>query len=644
MDQEFKDNNLDNNELIPSGHSRKRKTVETYTDSVSDIPEAPSRARVKKKTKNVLLRRAILFAVLEIIALCGMFIFAYASKQYSKIQRPNVNQMAIKNVNLSSEQIEAIEKGYWNIAVFGVDSRNSSVGKGANSDVIMIVSINRDTGEIKLCSVYRDSYLKTGDNTYGKINGAYCTGGPEQALKALNENLDLNLTQYVTFNWRAVATGINILGGVDIELSKAEFAYINGFITETVKGTGLGSVQLTHAGMNHLDGVQAVAYARLRLMDNDYARTERQRKIIQQCFDKAKNADLQTLNDLLGNMLSMVATNMTWQDGLDAIAEVGKYSITESTGFPFARAEANMGKAGACVIPQTLESNVRDLHALLFAQEGYDPSEQVKQISATISAKTGYYNEGKKAAPVSTEGYLPAPKKESTADTSSSPESSGEKTEKDNEITEKETEVSKKKDDDLEYAISRDGYLIYVDGKDANGNKTYQYALDNNGKRIKMIDYDENGNPIYLYEVDEDGNFYLDGEVRDNTEKPGQEKETDENGNQLPGQGNDDEESIYGPGAVRKTNEDEFINGPGSASKNKKTEDENINGPGSVKQPEPKTPGDDAAVEDDEPSAGPGQTEGPGQNPAPGQSQGPAQNAGPTVNDEPELPPAAPIE
>ena len=588
MDHDFKETQLDDQTLMPAGHSRRRKQADAYTDSVSDIPEAPSRARVKKKTPNVLLKRSILFGVLEIIALCGMFIFAYASKQYSKIQRPNVNQKAIMNVNLSSEEIEAIERGYWNIAVFGVDSRNSSVGKGANSDVIMLVSINRDSGEIKLCSVYRDTYLKTGDSSYGKINGAYCMGGPEQALKAINENLDLNLTQYVTFNWKAVATGINILGGVDIDISKAEFAYINGFITETVKGTGIGSVQLQHAGMNHLDGVQAVAYARLRLMDNDYARTERQRKIIQQCFEKAKSADLQTLNDLLGNMLSMVATNMTWQDGLDAIAEVGKYSIAESTGFPFARAEANMGKAGACVIPQTLESNVRDLHALMFAQEGYDPSDQVKQISATISAKTGYYNEGKHAAPVSTEGYLPSPKKESTEKSSDPGSSSGEKKD---EVKEKESEVSKKKDDDLEYAISKDGYLIYVDGKDDKGNKTYQYALDSYGKRIKMIDYDENGNPIYLYEVDEDGNFYLEGEQTDSSAKTKKEKETDENGNVLPGQGDEDENAMeYGPGAEKQT---EY--GPGS---NREQDEEEIYGPGANKSPAPKTPADEVVEEE----------------------------------------------
>lgn len=567
MDQDYNNNNYENNSAMPQGHSRRRGA----SLEVSDIPEAHSRAR-QKKPKNVLTRRIIIFSILEVITICGILAFAYVSKQYSKIQRIKVDEKEIQNVNLSQEQIDYIEKGYWNIAVFGVDSRDSSVGKGANSDVIIIVSINRDSGDIKLVSVYRDTYMKVGEDSYNKINYAYCAGGPERALKALNEDLDLNITQYITFNWKAVATAINILGGVDIEISKAEFAYINGFITETVKGTDIGSIQLEHAGMNHLDGVQAVSYARLRLMDNDYARTERQRKVIQQCFEKAKHASPEMLNSMIGVMLEMVATNLTWQDGLDAIAEINKYNIADTGGFPFARGEANLGKLGACIIPQTLESNVRDLHQMLFAQEDYDTSEKVKQISAYISAKTGYYNEGKHAAPVSTEGYLPstpkaekveAPKVEEKKPDEEATDSSPENEEE----TDEDGNVKKKKDT-TEYAISKDGYLLYVSGTDPSGNKMYSYKTDANGKRIKMIDYDEDGNVIYLYEVDEDGNFYFDGDEIDNDldNDRNKKKETDSEGNILPGQEDDEN---YGPGG-----------GPGAESENDKPSEKTNDEPG----------------------------------------------------------------
>ena len=223
--------------------------------------------RKNSSLTKIRIRRLIVFAILEVFVLAGIFSYAFVLKQYNKIQRPDFEASKVENTVLSSEEIQKM-KGYWNIAAFGVDSRDSSVGRGNNSDVIIIVSINRENGEIRMCSVFRDSYLSLSNGSYSKINAAYAIGGPEQAVRALNQNLDLNITDYATFNWKAVATGIDILGGVDIDLTDAEFKYINSYITETVKATGIGSVQLTHAGQNHLDGVQAVAYARLRYMDD----------------------------------------------------------------------------------------------------------------------------------------------------------------------------------------------------------------------------------------------------------------------------------------------------------------------------------------------------------------------------------------
>ena len=176
---------------------------------------------------------------------------------------------------------------YWTVAVFGLDSRDGNKEAGALSDVIMLASVNKRTGEVKLSSVFRDSYMQIDEEgTYHKINEAYFKGGHKQAVEALERNLDIKIDDYVSFNWAAVAKGISALGGVDLELSDAEFFYINAFITETVQSTGIPSVHLEHAGMNHLDGIQAVAYGRLRLMDTDFNRTARQRKVLGLAFDK----------------------------------------------------------------------------------------------------------------------------------------------------------------------------------------------------------------------------------------------------------------------------------------------------------------------------------------------------------------------
>lgn len=370
-----------------TGRSRARNKKSTlFVNNQNETTPFEEKRNNKKKGK--IWVKFLVFAVAEVFALFMIFGYAYAIKQYNKIQRPEFDEENVKNVDLSIDKIKQME-GYWNIAVFGVDSRDNSVGKGSNSDVIIVVSINQGTGEIKMSSVYRDTYLDTGYGKFNKINNAYAVGGPEQALKAINKNLDLNITDYVTFNWKAVATAINILGGVDVHVDEGEFKYINSYITETVKGTGIGSVHLKQPGMNHLDGIQAVAYARLRYMDSDFERTERQREIIQLAFDKAKKADLKTKNDLLGNMLAMVATNMTWEDGLSFIERAEIYHIGDKTGFPFTKDGSNIRGKGICVIPQNLVSNVIELHKFFFGDEIYEVSNTVQDINYRISLDSG---------------------------------------------------------------------------------------------------------------------------------------------------------------------------------------------------------------------------------------------------------------
>lgn len=374
--------------------------------------QGPRRRKKPEKNKKKLIIRIIL-AVVAVLLAAVIGVWAYVHYLFARSNNNEIDSDKLESsINLNQEMRNEIEKGYWTFAVFGVDSRDNSTGKGNQADVIMIVNINRETGEIKLVSVFRDTYLNISEkNTYNKINAAYAQGGPEQAMMALNKNLDLSITQYATFNWKAVATAINILDGVDIEISKSEFYYINAFITETVKGTGIGSTQLTHAGMNHLDGVQAVAYGRLRLMDTDYARTERQRLVVEKAFEKAKDADIATLNSLVGNMFALCSTNINEMDVLKMAGNINKYHLGETMGFPAARGEQKIkigNSYGDCVIPQTLESNVISLHEFLYGSEAYTPSSTVKSISNKISEISGLYKAGQEIGHVPTDqGYVP---------------------------------------------------------------------------------------------------------------------------------------------------------------------------------------------------------------------------------------------
>lgn len=391
------------------GRSRHRDNSSPQREirRIPKLSESIEKERREKRKRLRKRRRIIVMIIAEcfvLLFLCGYGFFARRWNMIQRVEDWVPEEVENPNFSVDLPQYQK-QKGHWGIYIFGVDSRGSNVGKDTNADVNMICDINHDTGEIRLVSVFRDSYLNIDDNgSYNKINRAYFDGGPSNAAKMLNKNLDLNISDFVTFSWKAVADGINLLGGVDMEISRAEFAYINSFITETVNATGVYSQHLKQPGMNHLDGVQAVAYGRLRLMDTDFARTERQRKVVQAAFEKAKKADLNTLNQLTLVLFPQVATSVDMQDIISLLGDVGKYYIGETGGFPFARGDANMGKKGACVIPQTLEGNVKELHQFLYGEDNYTPSDTVIKISAKIASDTGMHNQGVSIGHVSTAG------------------------------------------------------------------------------------------------------------------------------------------------------------------------------------------------------------------------------------------------
>lgn len=515
----------------------------------------------KKKRKKSKVAFFFTMLIAEVFVLGVIFAYAYALKQYSKIQRPDYNVEQVLNTDLSEKKLAEM-RGYRNIAVFGVDSRDSSVGRGNRSDVIIICSIDQSSGAIKLVSVYRDTYLDVGKNSFQKATHAYSYGGPARAVKMLNDSLDLNITDYITFNWKAVATAVNILGGVDIDITPAEFKYINSYITETVKGTGIGSVQLKAPGMQHLDGVQAVAYARLRYMDTDYQRTERQRKVVELAFEKAKKADPKTLNDLLGNVLSMVATNLTWQDGLDVINDIGKYKLVDTQGFPFDKDDMTKGTKGFIVVPIDLESNVVKLHSYLFGDENYEASAKVKAYSERISEDTGFYKDGDKVKRVKTnDGY---------------------KSNKSYNDDEDETKSKKKKSTVEEETKKSKSVDVYTD------NNGRYYQLDKDGETVWI---DKNDGEDYY--TDGAGNkYYMQPEEKESThkEKSNKSKSTTEAPAESTQANKGSSVEIVEPNTKKETAETETAapkkkpNGPGETTTAKATEEsKKPKGPGETK-------------------------------------------------------------
>lgn len=299
-------------------------------------------------------------------------------------------------INDEIKNSDSNKTGYTNVALFGVDSRDTgSFDAGTHSDAILVASINNDTGDVKIVSVYRDTYLNNGDDVYNKATQAYFSGGPKQAISMLNMNLDLNITEYVSVDFSAITKTVDALGGIEIDVQEDELEHLNNYTVETSEVTGVETTKLTHAGLQTLDGVQATSYARIRYTSgDDYKRTERQRTVIEKIVEKAKASDIATLTKIANEVMPEISTNITLTDVLGLLSNIANYNIADTSGFPFEKTSTSAIKSvGSIVVPVDLVTNVEELHEFLFDDTDYTPSNTVQAISKKISNDTGYTEE-----------------------------------------------------------------------------------------------------------------------------------------------------------------------------------------------------------------------------------------------------------
>lgn len=341
--------------------------------------------------------RRVALLVLESLLLVMLLAVVFVINKFDKIIKADFTKDQIQiNQDLSDDTVQSL-KGYRTIAVFGTDARDMTRDKG-HSDVVMLVSINNETGDIKLVSVFRDTFMNDSQDTdaYRKLTTMYWRDGALGGLGALNRNLDLNITDYVAVNWYAVARAIDLLGGIDIEVPESMMQYINGYIQETRNSTGIftdpddfESDYIYSPGYQHLNGVQAVAFCRIRYIDNDYGRAERQRQVVSLMLEKAKSASLTTLNSIANEIFGYVSTNMElFTDIVPLLGTIARFNIVETVGFPFDK-QSKTVDGTSYVFPQGLEQNVVKLHQLLYDNEDYVASATVKSISRYIEKYSG---------------------------------------------------------------------------------------------------------------------------------------------------------------------------------------------------------------------------------------------------------------
>ena len=361
--------------------------------------EARRREAIRRKKAKKKKRKTILLLI-EIVLLLVLIAGAWFISRGTGVTKINIKEEDIV-MNETVANNEAL-KGYRNIALFGVDARDKSLGKGNRSDTIIIASINEDTGDVKLCSVYRDTYLNLGNDSYNKRNAAYAKGGPEQAINMLNMNLDLNITDYVTVGFTGLREVIDAIGGVTIDVQENEIVHLNNYQISMVGKTDDGEnyyategkdyIAVTSPGPQVLNGLQATAYCRIRYVGDDFVRAERQRRVIAECLEVAKKSDPTKLIKAFDGVTDSISTSFDADEIASLIKDVGKYNIVASDGFPFAtnRETGKVGSKGSCVIPNNLEQNVVLLQDFFFGNTSYEPSVEVKNYSSKISSDTGY--------------------------------------------------------------------------------------------------------------------------------------------------------------------------------------------------------------------------------------------------------------
>ena len=382
----------------PSGSGRRTNGGEYRSSGSASRPSGSAHRKGQARKRKAKQRKRIILFSVEILALVVLALVLWAVGKQDAVQHITINEgQIVENMNDGVEE-NVTMRGYRNIALFGVDARDDDLKKGNRSDAIMIASVNQDTDEVKLVSVYRDTYLNLSNDTYNKCNAAYAAGGPEQAILMLNMNLDLNITEYISINFNGLIELVDALGGVQINVEQAEIEHLNNyqksmFSTESKVVLSDDYTPVTQAGLQTLNGMQATAYCRIRATaGDDFRRAERQRTVLLACLDKAKSASFSQLESALDSVLPHVATNLDTAEILSVLQEVGNYNVVATDGFPFedSRTTGTLGSKGSCVIPVDLQSNVIRLHEFLFDQEDYTPSEQVKAYSAKISSDTGY--------------------------------------------------------------------------------------------------------------------------------------------------------------------------------------------------------------------------------------------------------------
>lgn len=337
---------------------------------------------VRRKKKHGCLGRILLPLILLILIVVILFCL-FLRSSFNKIEKYDLN-LAEVVVNEKDENM----KDYQTIALFGVDNQDNEISDtGSRTDSIIIASINNSTKDVKLMSIYRDTYVSI-DGEYDKINAAYSYGGPEQAINTINRNLDLNITDFATVNFKALADAVDILGGIELTIkSEKELENLNDYIGNMNKINGGDSPKFDEVGTYTFDGNQAVAYSRIRYMEGgDHERANHQRLVVEGIVAKVKKQPWK-LKALADTVIPQCKTSLSTGDMTKLSLSLLRYSIVDSQAYPFDSVDEKYHGI-YYGFPLSVQSNVIKAHNYLYGTEEYEPTDELIRISDKVEAVT----------------------------------------------------------------------------------------------------------------------------------------------------------------------------------------------------------------------------------------------------------------
>lgn len=373
-----------------------------------------SKKNYKKSRKYKKMRRRKIIFGIEItvlLILSGiLFVYAWINRSMDKMNQDTLDSSQIQiNSEVKANTDLSQMSGTQVIALVGVDARGvegSELAESMNSDTIILCCIDHDKQEIRMVSIMRDTWMNMAKYTdeyyeFDKANSAYNRGGPESMLSMLNTNLDFALTDYVTVNFKALADAIDVLGGLDIEMTNAECVHANNYNKEVSEAQGVEYEAIPYdedlgddySEVRHVSGALATSYARIRYGGGDDAkRTSRQRIVINLMVQKLKQNPTK-IPEILDKVMGNVSTSLTKNEILELGMHAVTYTMGTSYAYPFqlCYGENVVNALGEdVVIPVTLEFNVRELHEYLYPGLSYEPSAAVTEYSDYIARKSGY--------------------------------------------------------------------------------------------------------------------------------------------------------------------------------------------------------------------------------------------------------------